>query len=162
MKPKFIITGMARHGKDETCRIFQQLGGFRFRSSSEIANELVVYSKLKDKYAYSSLEECFNDRINHRKDWFDLIVEFNQPLHKLGSLIFEKNDIYCGLRNREELLAIRQHVNIAATIWIDASERVETLEDSSSITVTPEDCDLIIYNNGTIKELEASIINLLF
>lgn len=160
MKPKFIITGYSQHGKDTACKIFENYG-FSWASSSETANELAVYPVLKDKYGYSSLEECFNDRHNHRAEWFELIKAFNNPLWKLGQMIFQDHDIYCGIRNHEELKALKKIVSIAAVIWIDASNR-KPIEETTSITIAPSMCDIIISNNGTIKQLEASITKLLF
>lgn len=161
MKPKFIITGCARHGKDTACKIFENYG-FSWASSSETANPLIVYPTLKDLYGYKSPEECFNDRHNHREEWFNLIKAFNNPLWKLGEIIFQNHDIYCGIRNHEELKALKKIIPIAAVIWIDATERLRNTENASSMTINVEDCDIVITNNGTIKQLESSITKLLF
>lgn len=159
-KPKFIITGHSQHGKDTACKVFEKFG-FTWASSSEVANPLIVYPTLKDLYGYKSPEECFNDRHNRMEEWFNIIKEFNNPLDRLGSIIFKSHDIYCGIRNHEELKALKKVVSIAAVIWIDASER-KPPQPSSSMTVTAEMCDIIITNNGTEKQLESSIIKLLF
>jgi hypothetical protein len=32
---------------------------------------------LKVKYGYKTSEECFEDRVNHRSEWYDMICEYN-------------------------------------------------------------------------------------
>lgn len=158
-KPKLIITGHARHGKDTVCEYLQTIYNYKFRSSSEIANEKAVYTVLKKKYGYTSLEECFTDRVNHRKEWFDLIVKYNQPdLSKLGKEIFAENDIYCGLRNIDELKALLEWDNIL-TVWVDASKRVP-LENSTSLTITKKDCLYLLDNNKGLSNLIQEVIKL--
>ena len=85
-KPKIIVLGYARHGKDSVCELLAR-HGYTFKSSSLFACEKVVYPALKDKYGYESIEACYQDRVNHRKEWFDLIAQYNTPdLTKLGAL----------------------------------------------------------------------------
>lgn len=153
-KPKLIITGYARHGKDTLCEILRDRHGFSFESSSQIANEEVIYPVLAPKYGYNSLEECYADRVNHRDEWFNLICEYNKPdLARLGRKIFEKYDIYCGLRNRYELTAMKIGWMYNFVIWVDAEERLQTVEDSSSMTIKRSDADIVIKNNGDLNDL---------
>ena len=65
---------------------------------------------------------------------------------------FQKNDVYCGNRSREEVQAAREAGLFDYAIWVDASQRLP-LEDASSISVTEADADFIIDNNGTEEEL---------
>ncbi len=84
-----IICGTARHGKDTAAEIVQKYFGLTFAASSEFACDLFLYEKLKDELGYTSKEQCFSDRVNHRQRWFDEIVDFNTPdLGRLGELIF--------------------------------------------------------------------------
>jgi len=153
-KPKLVITGYARHGKDTLCEILRDKHGFSFESSSQIANEAIIYPILAPKYGYSSFEECYADRVNHRDEWFNLIHKYNKAdLTKLGRRIFEKHDIYCGLRNKYELIAMKLARLCNFVVWVDAGERLQTVEDSSSMTLNPQYADIIIKNNGDLNDL---------
>jgi hypothetical protein len=73
-----LIIGYARHGKTESAKILKREMGFRFKDSSKAAAEIFLYEKLKDKYGYADFKECYEDRINHREEWFEEICEFNK------------------------------------------------------------------------------------
>lgn len=152
IKVSIIVTGYARHGKDTVCEFLTSYK-FKFRSSSEICNEKIVFPVLSEKYGYKTLEECFEDRVNHREEWFNLISEYNTPdAAKLAKDIFKENGIYCGLRNKKELIEIKNQELVDFIVWVDASKRLPP-EDTSSMTITKEDCDIIIDNNGSKLEL---------
>lgn len=156
-KPKLIVTGHKGHGKDTACAIIEKLYQLTFISSSMILAEEVIYPVLKEKYGYTTVQECFDDRDNHRKEWFDLLAAYNTPdATKLGRLIFEQSDVYCGLRNVLELVAMEQQSLFDFTIWIDALERLPP-ESKDSMTITMDDCDYIVDNNGPEEELEQRI-----
>lgn len=161
MKNKLIVIGYGRHGKDTVCEIIKEHYGYTFTSSSMFCAEKVVFPELTKKYNYTTVEECYNDRHNHRKEWFDLIAEYNEPdLTSLGRLLFQEHDIYCGLRRKEELMAL-QIENVADyTIWVDASERLPP-ENTDSCTVSEDMADFVIYNNGTLSELEEKVHSLM-
>lgn len=152
MKPKLIVTGYARHGKDTVCEMLTEYG-YNFKSSSEFVGKKVVYPVLKDKYNYQSWEECYKDRVNHRSEWFDLIAEYNaEDKGRLGRELFEEYDIYCGIRNEEELMALLPEELLL--IWVDAQRRLQTVEDSSSMTIDRDKMPFIIDNNGTLEDLK--------
>lgn len=157
---KLIVTGLARHGKDTVCEMLESKG-FTFRSSSDICNETVVFPVLSKLYNYKTLEECYADRVNHRAEWFNLIYAYNmEDKARLGKLIFENYDIYCGLRNMEEFTALKQSGLDIVTIWVDAEARLGKTEDEKSITITREDCDHNINNNGSLQDLENRVDSL--
>jgi len=160
-RPRLIVTGYGEHGKDTVCKILLALTGLTFVSSSWAMCEEVVYPQLKDKLDYRSPIECYENRRYQRKLWYDIIAEFNKDdLARLGKLIFAKYDVYCGLRNRDELLAMRELYLYDHLIWVDASEREEP-EAMSSMTVTKEDADFILDNNGPEIELREKVLKLL-
>ena len=116
------FTGFARHGKDSAAEIVKKHFGLTFAASSEFACDLFLFDKLKDEFGYATKEQCFADRVNHRQRWFDEIVAFNSPdLGRLGELIFEKHDIYCGIRNLDELNVLREKGLGNLVIWVDAT-----------------------------------------
>ncbi len=154
------FTGFARHGKDSAAEIVKKHFGLTFAASSEFACDLFLFDKLKDEFGYVTKEQCFADRVNHRQRWFDEIVAFNSPdLGRLGELIFEKHDIYCGIRNLDELNVLREKGLGNLVIWVDATERLGSVESGSN-TIGKEHADIIIENNGTLEEFEEKVFNL--
>jgi len=154
---KLIITGYKRHGKDTVCEYLRDYGGFTFTSSSWYACNKFLFAALKDKYGYDSVQACFDDRDNHRQEWFEAINAYNTPdLSRLVREIFCENDIYCGLRNRDEFVSAREDGLVDLAIWVDASGR-KPPESASSMTLRQEDTDLTIDNNGTLEALYARL-----
>jgi len=161
-KKTFLVIGHARHGKDTVSEILCKNLNLTFVSSSLILAEEVIYPKLKDLYGYKSVEECFNDRSNHRKEWFTLLKEYNTPdKARLGRLILSKHDLYCGLRNIEEFYALKEINAFNYIIWVDASER-KPLEPITSMTITKEHADIIIDNNKTLLDLKCNIYQFMY
>lgn len=131
-----------------------------FQSSSQAALAHCIFGALQDVLGYKSSEEAFADRVNHRALWFELIKAINcKDPATLGAIIFSEHDIYCGIRNITEYKGIREVDPGAISIWVDASKR-HGPEDDKSCTVTPDDMDIILDNNGTIDELRAQIKDL--
>ena len=156
-KPKLFILGNSRCGKDTASEILAKNFGFKHISSSLFVCEKAVLPTLSARYGYKSVQEAFDDKDGHRDEWFDLISEYNRlDPSRLSRELFEKYDIYCGLRSNIELSASRHLADIV--IWIDATKRIGISEQSSSITVTRDMADIIIENNGTLEEFEKKII----
>ena len=102
-------------------------------------------------------DECFEDRINHRTLWYEIIKEHNrEDLARLGREIFQENDIYCGIRDREEFLACKKAGLFDVSVWVDASDRLPP-EDPKSISVLKSDANIIINNNGTLEDLKSEV-----
>ena len=103
-KMKLLIIGHARHGKTEAAKILKRERGFQFKDSSKAAAEIFLYDKLKDKYGYKDFEECYEDRVNHREEWFNNICLFNkEDPARLAKEIMKKANIYCGMRSNKEI-----------------------------------------------------------
>jgi hypothetical protein len=158
--PKLLLLGHARWGKDSMAEILQEQFGLKFKSSSQAAAEIFIYDKLKEKYGYNTPEECFEDRVNHRAEWYQLICDYNiDDKAKLAKGILEHADVYVGMRDYRE---IRECINqnlFDLIIWVDASERLP-LEDVSSFNIKKSDADIIIENNGTYDEFKEKVIRL--
>lgn len=104
MKNKILIIGHARHGKDTVAQMISDNTGLTFESSSVAAAKIFLYDALKDKYGYSSFNECYEDRVNRRKEWHDLICEYNkEDKARLAKDILSINDMYVGMRSNEEV-----------------------------------------------------------
>lgn len=155
-----VILGLGRHGKDTVAEICRDLFGLEFKASSKFCSELFIFDKLKDKYDYIDERECFDDRYNHRSEWFNLITKFNsEDKTRLGREIFNTNNVYVGLRNENELLALKIAGIVDHVVWVDAKKRLGITEDNTSNTLLEYDADYIIDNNGTVAELKQNIFH---
>lgn len=157
-KPKILILGHARHGKDEMANTLSRYFDFKAESSSMAAAKIFLYDKLKDEMGYDSLEECHRDRVNHRKRWYDEITNYNkEDLCRLTKEILKENDAYIGLRNPDELFEAKTRDIFDLIVWVDASERVPP-ESKDSCGVKKEDADLVLTNNGTLSAFREKVI----
>src|SRR5690625_202258 len=153
---KIAVISQANQGKDTFCEIVSEIYNVPFVSSTYYIAEHIVFPLLKDKYGYRNLEECLKDKANHRKEWADIINKYNEKdLSKVAKDILSINDFYCGIRCKKQLEASKHLFDLI--IWVDASERLGVTENSSSITVTKDDADIIITNNGTKEEFERKV-----
>ncbi len=153
---KLFIIGHGRHGKDTVGEIVKKQYGLTFESSSFFCAEKVVRPWLEKHrgITYSSLDLCYEDRLNYRMEWYTAIKEYNTPdLSRLSRTIFDKHDMYVGIRDREEFLTSKKFSDLA--IWVDASERVDFVDPTCKILKS--DCDVIVENNQTEKELEEKV-----
>jgi hypothetical protein len=148
---KLFVIGHGRHGKDTVAEFVREKYGLTFESSSMFCAEHVVTPWLeKMGITYDSLDECYEDRVNHRMDWYEAIRAYNKDDEsKLSTAIFASYDMYVGIRSRIEFLAARHLSDLS--IWVEASERWPDIDPTCKIL--REDCDIIIDNNGTIEEL---------
>lgn len=157
MPPKFIIMGKGNHGKDTVADIISGKTNLRYISSSEMANKLFIYDKLKDKYGYKSENECFNDRRNHRMEWYDLICGYNKDDKcRLTKEILKYHDMYIGIRDNIEFDNAVHLFDLV--LWVDASKRVNTPDNTLKIDVSV--ADVVIQNNESMFNLTVKMLNL--
>jgi hypothetical protein len=158
--PKLLIIGHGRHGKDTVCEILRNRYKFRFQSSSEFCAQKFIYNELKHKYNYTSYEQCYQDRHNHRSEWYNMIHAYCQDDYaRLGRDIFAANDIYCGLRNKAEFHAMKNTGVFDYCIWVDRADHLP-LEETSSMNLEIWMADYVIDNNGDLKDLDRSTCDL--
>jgi len=154
---RIIVTGHSEHGKDEVCNLLSPK--LKFGGSSTTAAEEAVYPFLRDRYGYKTVEECFQDRRNHKHEWYELIKDYNDPDRtRLGRAIFSNNDVYCGLRSIEEYKCLKAAGLVDFMIWVDAGDR-KPPHGTDCISITAEDCDVVLDNNGTKEELPAQVLS---
>jgi dephospho-CoA kinase len=158
--PKLLIIGHGRHGKDTVCEILRDRYGFRFQSSSEFCAQKFIYNELRHKYGYTSYEQCYQDRHNHRSKWYNMIHAYcENDYARLGRDIFAENDIYCGLRNKSEFYAMKNTGVFDYCIWVDRSDHLP-LEDRSSMNLEIWMADYVIDNNGDLEDLHRNTLDL--
>lgn len=160
-KLKIAVIGYARHGKDTVAEILSEQFGYKFNSSSRFANELCVYPVLKEKYGYKTPDECYEDRVNHRAEWHQLIADYCAVDKScLTREILEVNDIYVGIRCDKEFEASKKLFDLI--IWVEATERIGEIEPYESMKLNKSHADIIIDNNGTEDDLFTRTISLGF
>lgn len=169
-KPRILVLGHGRHGKDTVCEMLANEYDLKFTSSSAFCAERVIMPKLSNLWVsgelgmpgpYHSAQECYEDRHNHRAFWYEAIRDFNRPdATALGRAIWAENDVYCGLRSKAEFHALRNVGAFDVAIWVDASDRVPP-EDASSCTVEPWMADYVLDNNGSLEDLELNLKQLM-
>tara|TARA_R110000851_G_scaffold72413_1_gene160426 strand:- start:869 stop:1366 length:498 start_codon:yes stop_codon:yes gene_type:complete len=154
---KIMVFGHKRHGKDTVCEILRDKYAMTFASSSEFSCHKFIYEAMRVRYFYKSPERCFEDRVNHRQYWFEAIRDYNaKDRSRLGREIFNENDIYCGIRDKEEFVSLRNDELFDVAVWVDASGRLPP-EDASSMTLDASYADIVLDNNGSLEELIANI-----
>lgn len=159
-KPRILIIGHGRHGKDTAAELLQELAELNFISSSQFALERAVWP-MWGKERYSSLEECFEDRHNHRDVWKGLIKAYNTPnLNRIHEEMFADGyNMYVGMRDRNEFLAATENGVFDVVVWIDRSKHLPP-EDESSMELNAEDADIIVDNNQDVEHLRNGLKNL--
>ena len=154
---KLCIIGSMRMGKDTMAEILRDEYGMTFESSSQSASDIFLYDLLKEKYGYETSEECFEDRHNHRQEWYEMISAYcGSDLARLGREIFQKFDIYCGLRNKREWSSMKNEHVYDYAIWVDRSDYLPP-EDETSNSMQPWMADFYLDNNGTLEDLEYNV-----
>lgn len=151
---KICILGHGRHGKDTLAELLSEYYGVTYKSSSEMANELFIFESLKEKYGYATIEQCFDDRHNHRKEWYDLICEYNKnDRSRLAKEIIRTYDCYVGMRDLDEFNGSKDLFDLV--IWVDASERHAVENGSFGIDINM--ADLVIHNNMDLDSFKKKV-----
>lgn len=147
-RPRLLILGHGRHGKDTVAEILRDEHGFSFISSSYYLAEKVVQPELDRRgITYPDLKACYDDRANHRELWRDIIAEFNrEDGARLAKMILAECDCYVGMRTPREYHASRHLFD--AVVWVDASKRVTTFDPTMQIVFDPATMHLIDNNEG--------------
>ena len=154
---KILIVGHQRHGKDTVAQMIADEIGLTFRGSSYKAAEIFIYDELKEKYGYKSFEECFEDRVNHRAEWHDLICDYN--LHdktRLAKDILKDNDMYVGMRSDAEVEECQKQGIFDLIIGVYDYRKPEEPMDSFNINIWKL-CDFVIMNNASLVELRKRV-----
>lgn len=154
---KLLFIGDAECGKDTLAEIFYKIDErYRGISSSTFLTTRVMMPYFTSIGApYSTVYACHADRRNHRETWYEQIEKYNSgDWSRTAREIFEEGySIYIGMRSPIEFAAAKHLFD--CVIYIDAKLRLGGVGDSTE-RVGRENADIIIYNNGTLEEFEAS------
>lgn len=156
-RPKILILGHARHGKDTFAEMLSAKCGLSFVPSSLFCAEKVMLPYFAGQGVfYNSVTECFNDRVNHRATWHQQIARYNTPdKAKLAREVLAIADMYVGMRCNQEYEASRplfDHV-----VWVDASGRGLPPEPADSFNIRQRDDMYVVQNNWGLEELEDEV-----
>lgn len=153
-KPKLLILGYARHGKDTVAELLRDDYGFSFTSSSMFVAEECLWDHWGCA-VYPDFEAMYADRVNHRKLWMEMISAYNTPdKTKTASTMLSRGfDMYVGMRRHDELLACQEAGIFDFIIWVDASLRHPPETGSMDITEENSGADYTLFNNGKLEEL---------
>jgi dephospho-CoA kinase len=155
--PRLLIIGYARHGKDTVAEMLAEDFGFKFISSSEFVGREVLWKGWGES-RYATFDDMFDDRVNWRKHWMDMIALYNTPdKTKTARTMLERGyDLYVGMRRLDELEASRHlfdHV-----VWVDRSEHLPPETGSMDITQLNAKADYVIDNNGDLEQLRKNVL----
>lgn len=141
--PKIAICGPGRCGKDTAATWFASHTPLRFgRSTSEvIAPHVAARLGLP-------VEAAFSGRHDNRQFWFDVGNELREkdPAYLVRETLRD-GEISVGMRNRSEVVAVRDAGIVDLIVWIDRAVPADP-----TMEFGPEMCDVIVPNRGTLVE----------
>jgi dephospho-CoA kinase len=161
-----LIVGEGRHGKDTVADILRKKG-YTFRGSSEVMCQ-ELYPLLSDWF--SSPEELYEKRHNHRQLLYELICAYNiDDPTRLAKKVLEDSHGYVGMRSWREVDYSLKNGLFQDVIWVQndrVKEKDQTMKfDINTLLFCVEEFKLmvsihVIKNNGTIKELKNQVNNI--
>lgn len=159
-KPRLLIIGHGRHGKDTFAELLSDTMDLQFTSSSLFVGERCVWPAWGFE-RYDSFEACFDDRVNYRSTWGDLISAWNTPdkARTARTMLNEGNDMYVGMRRSDELEACLEEDLFDHIIWVDACDRLPE-EPLNSMNLDSSMASIFIDNNGPESNLLTEVANL--
>lgn len=161
---KILIIGDKRHGKDTVGEMIEQTFGLKAGGSSIVALETFLLSVLEQKYLmfYDSIEDAYQDRVNHRAIWCKEISFYNRnDKAKLAKKVLEDNDMYIGMRDHSELDHCIDIKLFDYIIGVYDPRKEREGKDSNTIDVFKYS-DFLILNNKGLEELRWKVENLPF
>jgi thymidylate synthase (FAD) len=153
-KPKLLIIGHGRHGKDTMAEKIRDKMGLAFTSSSIFVGEECIWPSWGSE-RYNSFGEMFADRVNFRKTWADLISAYNTPdkTRTAKTMLDRGYDMYVGMRKQDEFHACQAIGLFDHIIWVDALKRLPP-EPKDSNEMVPAMADLYFDNNGPVETMD--------
>lgn len=150
------ICGHGDHGKGTVSRMLSEILELQYTKSTSRAAAELVFSRTKETHSYASVEDCWEDRRNHRDLWDVIIARHNKPLGitLYADMIRDGEDIIDGIRRIDELSSCRSHHLVQCALWIDASQRKPS---DPTCSIIAKDCDITVDNNGTLDDLLATV-----
>lgn len=159
-KPSLLIIGHGTHGKDTVAQMISDIMGLKFTSSSHFVGRKCIWPAWGQE-RYDTYDLMFEDRVNYRSTWGDLIAAYCTPNKaRTGEeMLAEGNNMYVGMRRIPEWQACMEKKLFDHVIWVDACKRLPR-EPGDSMEMEPKHADMLIDNNGPESNLQVAIMNL--
>lgn len=156
-RPKLLIIGHGRHGKDTVGEMLRDKYGFKFTSSSWFCAEETIWDNWGCA-VYATLQEMYDDRANNRTLWAQMISAYNIPdkTKTAATMLSRGFDMYVGMRMKAELDACRDAGLFDYVVWVDRSKHLPE-EPFESMQLREEHADVTIDNNGTLEDLAEAV-----
>ena len=157
---KLMIIGHAESGKDDAASFIRKKLGLTFESSSLFCVKKFLFIKAIRDFGpdrFKTPEELYEARRfdDKLRVWmYDSICDINkEDPTTLAAAIFDKYEIYVGIRSYHELEACKKKWPELLVLYLDADGRVPK-EPEESCTVTKEQAHIIIENKNSLEEFE--------
>lgn len=152
---RLALCGAGRAGKDTAALWLANNTTLQYKQSTSQAAAEVVFAQIAAIYGYATVDEAFNDRHNHRDEWYDIIRKYNEPDGlRLYREMLPENDIINGIRDGKELLACQQTGIVDLSIWIS---RPGYDGGPGTHTIAANGCDITIVNAADIPAFYAKL-----
>ena len=146
MKPKILLVGYGRAGKDEGLGYLSAITGMKNAGCTSVYLTKYVAKELgiTESVAYAT-------RHANRDIWFELGQKLreNDPGILLREAM-EHGTLTGGVRDFAEIAAAREFNLVDLIVWV---ENVRVPIDTT-VKFGPEHCDVIVQNNGTMDEYQ--------
>lgn len=139
------ICGYGRAGKDTVGEIFCAITGLTYPgSTSSLVLPIIADSiGIPDEHAWA-------ERHEHREFWFNWCHAFRATDYDLlVRMCLSRGDVAIGIRGNLEFNTAVYKQTVGLAVWID-NPRVPV---DATVEYGPGDCDLIIPNHGSKREL---------
>jgi len=155
-RPRLLILGYGRHGKDTVAQMLADKHGFKFTSSSEFVGREIIWESW-GKLRYPDFETMYANRHQWRRQWMEMIALYNTPdkTRTARTMLERGYDMYVGMRRMDEYEASRHLFDYI--IWVDRSEHLPPETGSMDITRDSAEADFTINNNGTLADLDEAV-----
>jgi len=157
---KILILGDAGSGKDTYAEYLSYWYGYKFVPAFKIYGPWIREQLSIIGLKYPTFNKCYEDRVNNRALWFDLISQYNKKDNsKLARNILIKSDIYPGIRSINELESSLYLFD--RIIYINAKNRIPK-EDFSSNEIDLEKAFDIVGDKLEIVQNNDSLLKFVF
>lgn len=144
-KKVIFVSDSKQVGKDYVAAKFLEYLDEGATPTSFILSKEIVYPILKNIYKYSSWEECYNDRDNHREEWKSILSNYGEA--KFHLKLLESSNVSIGVRDYRSLDIIRKELlakDIIPLIIFVTSNEERQIDQTS--TIEEKHCDYVFVN----------------
>ena len=151
---KIGICGMGRAGKDTAAEFLRDEYGLRYTHGTSRSAAMIVWVAMtKRGINYDTVDECFDDRRNHRELWAKIIGRHNagEPTRMYRECLAHQ-DILTGIRWRNEFAACKAAGICDVWLWISRPGCIDP-----TCEIRASDCDVVIRNDGTLDQFKVEL-----